>query len=227
MLVGNKFIFVSLPRCASKSFTYTCVKYGINIQHFDPIFDNVNVDEISHPHERLVDLTTKFGTNYPIISIKRDRHERFISLWKQVINEVKNREIATILQKLTVDDIFYYNDTDILSRESTTELIDDFLDRYDLKKYNPTYLTNLLFILFNPTSFWHNNNPNIKWFDMTKLEELELWVSEMLNLNFRLEKINTSKDTGCQLQLNEEYINKYNYIYDIYDLNQKNKKSII
>jgi hypothetical protein len=62
---------------------------------------------------------------------------------------------------------------------------------------------------------------------MTKLEELELWVSEMLNLNFRLEKINTSKDTGCQLQLNEEYINKYNYIYDIYDLNQKNKKSII
>lgn len=228
MLVDDKFMFISLPRCASKSFTYSCVKYGIKVNHFDPIFDNESgSDDITHPHERLTDLIEKFGSDYPIISIRRNRHERFISLWKQVINEVKNRDIAKILQKFTVDDILYFKESDVLSRESTINLVDDFLGRHDLKKYNPTYLSNLLFILFNPTSFWHNNNPNIKWFDINNLKELELWVSDMLDMDFKLGKINTSSDTECSLELSEEYINKYNHIYDIYDLSQKNKKSVI
>ena len=35
MLVENKFLFISLPRCASTSFYISCLRSGFDIKHFE------------------------------------------------------------------------------------------------------------------------------------------------------------------------------------------------
>jgi hypothetical protein len=40
MLIDKKFIFLSLPRCASTSFMITCLKNDILVEHFDSSKDN-------------------------------------------------------------------------------------------------------------------------------------------------------------------------------------------
>mgnify|MGYP000865735466 CR=1 FL=1 len=74
MLVNNKFLFISLPRCASTSFYISCLRNGFDIKHFDQKFidsakDYINLnldneklaDKMSHTHEKINNLIEKFG----------------------------------------------------------------------------------------------------------------------------------------------------------------------
>jgi hypothetical protein len=81
-------------------------------------------------------------------------------------------------------------------------------------------------ILISPTSDYHNNDNRIKWFDFNKLNELEVWVSNKLSIDFKLEQSNSSRHFDSNIKLNDEFINKYNLIYDIYDLPKTNKTLI-
>jgi hypothetical protein len=58
------------------------------------------------------------------------------------------------------------------------------------------------------------------------LDKLENWVSNKLELDFKLEKINSSQHFDCNLKLNESFIKKYNEVFDRFDL-QKNKITLI
>ena len=109
MLIDKKFIFLSLPRCASTSFMITCLKNDISVEHAVSSNDNqlskiegwqnMNNDELadtlSHFHEPLNNLQLKFGNEYQVISIRRNRYERFLSLWKHIIDELyRKNEIS-------------------------------------------------------------------------------------------------------------------------------------
>jgi hypothetical protein len=83
-----------------------------------------------------------------------------------------------------------------------------------------------LFILWQPTSFWHNNDFRINWFNFDDIYSLEDWVSNKIGKSFKLEKINSSNHTATYLELNEEFIMGYNKMYDTFDL-VKTKNSII
>ena len=39
MLVENKFLFISLPSCASTSFYISCIKNELDIQHYNDFID--------------------------------------------------------------------------------------------------------------------------------------------------------------------------------------------
>lgn len=41
MLVENKFLFISLPRCASTSFYISCIKNELDIQHYNDFIDEL------------------------------------------------------------------------------------------------------------------------------------------------------------------------------------------
>jgi hypothetical protein len=47
---------------------------------------------------------------------------------------------------------------------------------------------------------------------------LEEWVSNKLEIEFKLEQSNSSKHFNSKLSLDETFIRKYNQIYDIYDI---------
>jgi hypothetical protein len=221
----------------------SCIKSNIQINHFNEKYDeqlkyiNKNMNaammalHLKHVHEACSNLINKFGREYDIISVKRNRYERFISTWEHVIHELEKKQeyaAADILKKFDENDLLIYSSNDIHS-ENSMNYANDFLKNKNIKlsnNENQMYLVNMLYIQISPLSVWHNYNPNIIWFDFEKLNELEDWVSNKLQITFKLEKINSSKNIKCNLKLTDNFIKRYNKIYDVYDL-QKEVKTII
>lgn len=184
--------------------------------------------EFSHTHESIKDLRLKFGEGYDTISVRRNKYERFISLWKHILHEMDLKEhpdVYKICKKLKLNDILFYSSQDLEDDIAIMNTVDEFTNRFKLKKISE-YGKNMILILLKPYSYYHLHDPNIIWFDFDKLYELEEWVSKKLNMNFKLEKINSSKHYKSQLILDDKFIEKYDSIYKIYDEN-KNLKTLI
>lgn len=241
MVIDNKFIYLNLPRCASTSFHIACLKNKLSIQYYNTLIHSsipnylekdadveVVADMMTHSHERLSDLKAKFGNELPIIAVKRNPYERFISLWKHVIDEVYkigDTESANILAHLSVDDILFYKSDDIHSNNVKYPIIKTFLKKHLPKNTNP-YIHIMINILITPTSYYHHYDKSILWFDFDKLYELEDWVSEMIGIPFKLEKSNSSQHFDCNLKNDDYFRIKYDSIYSRYD-NPKSNNSLI
>lgn len=248
MLIDKKFIFVSLPRCASTSFMVTCLRNDILIEHYNQNTDKqltyisdwnklTNedlVDRLTHVHEPLSLLQKKFGNKYDVISIRRDKYERFLSLWKHIIDElyrIKYVELAQVFSMLTINDIFYnINSNDIITIENRNQWADIFLKNlnyFDKKNTKINfYIKNMLSILFTPIVELTNENPNIIWFDINELNKLEDWVSKKLDKKFKLEKINSSQHFECYIEINNEFKEKYDNLYNVFE-NRKSNTTLI
>ncbi len=234
MLVDNKFIYLSLPRCASTSFYISCLRNNIEVKHADEtMFDKWNsnidlsldnetlADLLVHSHEKITDLKTKFGNGYDVVSIRRNRYERFISLWKHIIDLADDRfphSDVDKLKKMTVEQILFYKTNDLLSDNTKEYVLNSFFTNNNLNDYKDSYMMTMIYILINPTSYWHNNDPNIIWFEFDKINEFEQWVSNKLGIDFMLEKSNGSQHFECGLKLDDKFIKLYDSIYDYYDL---------
>ncbi len=263
MLVDNKFFYLSLPRCASTAFHYSCILNGVDVQTHNGDWEKANadidfkkIDKVSlmnyiyHGHESLVDLQSKFGVDKPIIAVKRDRHERFYSLYKHVLFDLQRMGFTRLYEKfskLTIDELFFFTKEDIVTKKQRWDIICDFLiglglldERIDIsvtskfrkseeeyfKSNTKGYAINMIDILLTPISNWTNNDPNIIWFDFNKMNELEEWVSDKIGRPFQLHSVNSSKQMECEIVMNKEFIEKYNSVYDYYDF-PKIEKTLI
>jgi hypothetical protein len=223
----------------------TCVKNEINIEHYE---DYLNVDnqlsalkkelyeidydnfwrEMRHGHEPISLLNKKFGNKYNIISVRRNKYERFVSLFKHILHNMQHSEhndTLKIFKKFTAADILFYKDYDLLDDVPTKEVIKIIKNKYNLKKITE-YGENMLEVLITPCSFWHSHNSNIIWFDFDKLYELEEWVSNKLGKEFKLLDINSSKKIESNLILDDDFKELYDSIYYKYD-ETKSKKTLI
>lgn len=243
MLVDNKFIYINLPRCASTSFVISSYRRNISLDYYTkyvkPFNEAVDItlsnedlaDGLMHPHEPIHQLEEKFGNTFDIISVKRDRHDRFISLWKHILDEVhRTGDIHSfdILRNLNENQIFTFTSNEIAIKDSETTkkvVSEKFINKLGLTSDNP-YLTQILTIALTPYSHYHNFDKRIIWFNINELYKLENWVSNKLQIDFKLEKINSSQHIDCNLKLNDSFIIKYNSIFDRFDL-QKNNKTIM
>lgn len=236
MLVENKFIYVSLPRCASTAFMASCINQNLNIRHFNDKY-NINnqlsnspynsINEINfenfdkdfaHNHESLNQLREKFGYYYDAISVRRNKYERFISLWKHIIkmfDRYYDLDVVNKLSNLGVNEVLSYKTNDLQSVESVIEFVDIFIKKYQLDIDGNGI--NMLRALITPCSTWHNHDPNIIWFDFNELYKLEEWVSKKLNIDFKLMNLNSSQHFDSKLELNDEFKEKYDSIYLPYD----------
>jgi hypothetical protein len=263
MLVDNKFIYLSLPRCASTAFHYSCLVNDITTQthNGDWELSNDNIDfksvekkdlmnYIYHGHETIIDLQTKFGNEYPIIAVNRDRHKRFYSLYKHILFDLKRMGFHKIHEKfsnLTLDELFFFTKSDVSSKKHRWDKICEYLielkllnEKIDItipsklnisyEEYFKTnifgYAVNMIDILLTPQSFWTNNSQNIIWFDFNELNKLEEWVTSILGKSFTLHSVNSSKHMDSKIILNDNFIEKYNNIYDYYDLPKLTKTLI-
>lgn len=242
MLIDNKFITLSLPRCASTSFYITCLRNNIKVEHYNETFykkwnqkidlklsNEELADTLTHGHESIDNLYKKFGYNYDVIAIKRNRYDRFISLWKHIVDLSKQHNspiLNTKIENLSLDDILFYETIDLLNEEKRNNIVNIFAERNGLSPYMNDTLRMMIDILITPLSEYHRHNQNIIWFDFDKLNELEEWVSDKLQVSFKLEKSNSSSNFKTNLILNNEFLNRYNNIYDYYDL-PKLQKSLI
>ena len=263
MLVDNKFIYLSLPRCASTAFNYSCILNDVSLKTFNGEWEKSNLDidfnsidkskimdYIYHGHESITDLQNKFGNEYPVIAVKRQRHERFFSLYKHVLFDLQRtgfHRIYDVFSNMTLDELFFFTKDDLSSKKKRWEVICDLLidlkildERIDIsvtskfkkseeeffKKSTKAYAVNMIDILLTPLSYWTNNNQNIIWFDFNEMDKFEGWVSKTLEKPFKLYSVNSSKHMECKIVLNDEFKEKYDSIYDYYDF-PKLKKSLI
>jgi hypothetical protein len=238
MLVDKKFYYISLPRCGSTSFHFTCLRQRIPIQTLskdvDLQYQSINVDDFTneelstnylHMHEPLSTLQERFGKDYPVIAVRRDRHETFISLWKHIIEIIRleyKQDIYEKFSKFTIDDVLFFKQSTFLADYSKIEELSiEFLKRNNIEY--KWYLSNLMIILYTPKSIWHGDNKDIIWFDFDKLNEMEDWVSSKLERPFKLENFNTSQHVESNIKLNDYFKSKYNLIYDIHDIRKSNR----
>ncbi len=173
----------------------------------------------------------KFGYSYPVVAIERNKYERLYSLWKEVISSyqqffeiTKNPAVIDIIdsfKKMKISDVFFFdkNDYNLINKESVSDLIEEFSKRNGLK--NDFNLNNFLNIFYTHSQFLHLNDPRIVWFDFNRLGKFEEWVSNILNQEFKLERVNTSKHIECELKFDDEFINHYDRIYSKYENSKK------
>ena len=234
MLVDDKFIIILIPRCATTSFVASCQKYDIptksgrsDIGGYDEIINPVT-KKITHFHEDISFLTSKFGNNYPIIAVKRNKYDSFVSLWKMILNILdkyyNEKELVKILSKFKTDNILFFNKNDYRLKDNKDDLCNTFFIKNNIP-YSKT-LFRYLPLLYTPTSYWHNFDKRIIWFDFDKLNELEDWVSNKLDMNFKLENINSSKEINSEFKNDEYFKERFDYIYSKYEIIKENKTLI-
>jgi hypothetical protein len=217
----------------------SCLKQNIKVEHFNSPWNIENqhqvdlvemtneeiADVLAHGHESILSLEKKFGKGYEIISVKRDKYDQFISLWKHILDEIHrvgDIDNYNILKELTEDDILFYTSNDINNPEDLDRIFYDFMKRLNIKSWHP-YTEITIKILYPPLSLYHEHYDNIIWFDINNLSELEKWVSNKLNRPFKLEKINSSQHFECALKNTENYRKKYDSIYEKFADCKKNK----
>lgn len=253
MLVDGKFIYVNLPRCGSTSFHFSCILHDLELKNMNSNWNDINskidfkniddkdiMDVIGHGHEQLPLLREKYGYHYPIIAVKRDRHEAFYSLFKHVIFDLKRAnalETYEYFKNMTLDELFFFKTEDLTSPEKRLNVINEFLLKNGLIKhgvttaknmtlYSDQYIVNIIDILITPFSHWHNHDSDIIWFDIKDLNSMEIWVSNKIGKPFKLKQVNSSQHIDCELKFDQEFKERYNKIYDFYDLPKKTQTLI-
>lgn len=200
----------------------------IDSQYYDlSLPNNSLLRRITHPHERIHELNARFGTSYEIIAVRRNRHERFISFLNFLVKQSRlyGDTVFNTISTLSIEDILFFDPAD-LAENKIRNTIDLFIRCHKLEKLVDDHFKNLLLLLWVPMSVWHNNDPRIIWFDFNNLRELESWVSNKLNVEFVLESSNESGDLLNSVAFDESFINRYNKIYDPFDIIKTNKTFI-
>jgi hypothetical protein len=245
MLVDNKFLYISLPRCGSTSFHYSCIINGLDVKNLDTRadFDNSKIDFksidesdimnfIEHGHSSLPELQNNFGYDFPIIAVNRNKYERFYSLYKHIIfdlNRIGATDLSHKFSKFTLDELFFFNTNDIMTKKSRYHIINEYIFnimpelKYD-KSYR--YINNIIDILLTPLSHWHVHHKNIIWFDISEMNKLEEWVSNITGIEFKLKHVNSSSFIEAGIKLDTEFMLKYDSVYEYYE-SPKSNKSII
>jgi len=245
MLIDDKFIYVSLPRRGSTSFHYSCILSNFNIKTLDTNWSDSNskidftsinesdiMNYITHGHEPLTELYKKFGMAYPVIAVKRDRYDAFYSLYKHLLFDLKRAGFIKVFEhfkNINSDGLFFYKSEDLLNKKIRWDIINNYLlennlinRKYDipinLNLYSEEYIINIIDILITPASYWHNNDNKIIWFDIDNMNEISKWVSDITKKPFELKKVNSSKHMDTNLILDNLFIEKYDKIYNYYDL---------
>jgi hypothetical protein len=83
--------------------------------------------------------------------------------------------------------------------------------------------------MLKPMSHWTEYESNIKWFDFTDLSKLETWVSNELNKDFKLERVNSSEHSKLnpKMVVDKNFMDLYDKTYHNYDLDTKINRSLL
>jgi hypothetical protein len=223
----------------------SCVKYGLEIKHatFHLNIENQlnkskkkleDIDymnfqkEFNHAHEPVNLLKKKYGYDFDVISVKRNKYERFFSLWKHILHEMDLKDSKDTYKKcrnLNIDELLFYKDYNLIDDDVIEDIVNTFVKKYNLKHITQ-YGKNMLSILIRPYSVYHLNDANIIWFDFDKLNELEDCVSAKLNIDFKLVKINSSNQYNPNFKNDEYFKEKFDCIYSKYEIFKENKTLI-
>jgi len=243
MVINNKIAFVGIPKNASWSVESTCKEYNFDLKYSNILWENTmreNGQKNKHIHTKIQSLIKTFGTDLDYVCIIRDSTDRLISAWKFFItqsyevldsftlNKMKNKNnefIINFIKNNYNDFINVYGDNDI-KEKVFRKLIDELEFPEELKKddkfINRFSLHILTFI--SQYNWILNDTVKVKEFHFDRIEEFENYMSEKLNVNFKLLHDNQTKIDYCAVTKTPELIE---FVDKYIDGAIKRKKSII
>jgi hypothetical protein len=214
MLVGNKFLFLKIPRTATTSFERSCFLANIEVKY--PTSEilsqkraSLGQPSIRHSHEPVWKIREVFGQTYPIVAVRRDDLDRFISAWKFAIKDLEgvDEEAASILSEVGnstfieawIETIGYSSYLD------EPENLEKFIKRLVGRPIK--YSINFYFIIsstMSGPSRWHENDPSILYFDFSNLAGLEKYVKDTVDPSFQLIISNHTRSQRSNLTPSED-----------------------
>lgn len=217
MLVDNKFIFISIPRCATVSFERTCIDNKLELDFNPHMLATKQLKNKGkakyHSHTQYSTYKELYGDRYPIITINRNPVDRFISGWKYVLLEAQkiDRTLYDRLTNLSNEEFMFYFLKYFENLKITDTNVQQFFNQFVQGfKLNRNLLVKFKTILVD-NSHWTENADEIIYFNFeNELPELEKWVSEKCNINFKLLHINDTKKVDLTLIKNQRFIDFYN-----------------
>lgn len=245
MVIDNKIVFIPIPKNASWSVEDTCIQYGFDLKYKNTLWSNSiklnEKDNNKHIHTTINDLLDSFGNKFEYVSIIRNSTDRFISAWKFFISsmegELNDTHLSTKIKNL--DNIFLmefikenyleipssYNSIQIgidllikllnkMGIESALNIDESFKKKY--AGHIVSFISQYQWVL--------NNQTKVKQFNFEKLNEFESYMSNKLNVDFKLLHQNKTKLDYCAVKKTDELI----FFVDKYiDGMYKSNKSII
>lgn len=213
MLVDNKFLFLKIPRTATVAFERSCFSAGLSITY--PA-DNVlaqkqaekGLEPYRHAHHSVSKLREYYGKDYPIVAISRDPLERFISAWKYTIKHIaeRNPEVSKVLEGVTNQEFMnaWHSEIGYSANLKDIDKAVNFFRR--LVKGGVPYNKNTFMIfttIITGPIRWHENNPDIIYFDIKDLTKLEEYTKDITGKPFKLITINDTKSVYTNLKLDD------------------------
>jgi hypothetical protein len=226
MVINDKVVFIPIPKNASWSMEHTCIEYGFDLKYPSKIWENYlkleDKNTEKHLHSTLNDLLERFGTNFEYISIIRDSTDRFISAWKYFIEamvtsindtlgeKIKNLGNEFVMNFIKENHLEFCNAYNSL--ESRQSLLIKLVDKLGISKEYPIdkgfverYCVHI-FSFVSQHQWITNNKVKVKQFDFNNLKELEDYMSNKLNVDFKLIHKNKTKLDYCAVTRTPELV---------------------
>lgn len=241
MLIDESFLFLSIPRCASRAFEVSCINSDISIKYYNNRLIKKRADSngipFTHNHQSVSALRSFYSkSEYEVISIFRDPVERLISAWKYILGSfmVTEIEIYNKLSKFNNEEFinlynksikniseidFHYN-----NYESFYKFFNNIIDDVLLDDPKFTNTKNIFVNVMQPVSVWTENDVTIRMFDIKHLELLEDYVKEKTGKDFKMERLNDTN--GVITNLSNDNLLR-DFYFENFEKKQKSYKSVI
>jgi hypothetical protein len=227
MVINDRIAFIPIPKNASWSVEDTCIEYKLDLKYPDVLWQNSIRMDVKNPsrhlHFRFHQLLSKFGSNIEYVSIMRNSTDRFISAWKYFIssmeNELNDIHISTQIKNLDNNFLMEFikeNYFKFPSCYKTISLNEDLLMVLIQKmgieshlninnKFKKDYSAHILSFI-SQYQWIQNDTVKVRQFDFDKLNEFEDYISNQLDIDFKLIHQNKTTLDYCAVTKTDELI---------------------
>ena len=245
MVINDKIAFIPIPKNASWSVEDTCVGYKLDLKYPNVLWENsIRMDvkiSTKHIHSTVHQLLDKFGNKIEYIAIIRNSTDRLISAWKYFISSIEqilnNEMVSNKIKKFDNHFLMEFikeNYLQLASCYHSTYLSEDLIITLVKKMgiYNNLNINNKFkkdfsahILSFISQYQWVlNDSVKVRQFDFERLNEFEDYMSNQLDIDFKLIHQNKTKLDYCAVTKTDELVL---FVDEYIDGMFKRKKSLI
>ena len=212
MVINNKIAFIAIPKNASWSVESTCIDLNFDLKYSNIAWENeVKQRGVHnrHIHTTIQALISTFGSNLDYICILRNSADRFVSAWRFFItqsSEFLEYEMIEKLKNINNDfimDFIKSNHYDFMSmyadksiqKKLFIKLINelDFPEEFKQSNELMTRFSLHMMTFVSQYQWILNDKVNVKKFYLDNISEFENYISNALDVNFKLMHVNETK----------------------------------
>jgi len=218
LLINNDLIWLSIPKCASKSIETALLNSNLNISKHKYLITNSN----KHIHLTLSELYHEFGKK-ETICIKRDWFERWISGLQWIFTFLNNNlYFNPIIDFENIDNNFIYNtfDDKFIYNLYHGNIIDWETNCKKLMVKNNIKFNNsikpdfgFISVLCSPNYFKENVECTYE-FDLNNINEFKNFLENRFNCKLNIPHIHISQLKNNKIIINDEL---KNFIWDNFE----------